>query len=130
MGHPHQTATLNPREPWIPVARISAIVTQEPFDWVQAKLSMNQAFAKRNNQAHSYRLRALVSCGGCHLACVARTIGKTKHGYYVCSGKERLVQARRAEQCPSRFMPAQPRAERVWADWCERITHPDRMAQA
>jgi site-specific DNA recombinase len=49
---------LTPPETWIPVATIPAIVTQELFDQVQAKLMHNQAFASRNNKAHAYLLRA------------------------------------------------------------------------
>jgi hypothetical protein len=37
-------------------------VSQAHFDEVQAKLAINRSFARRNNTAHPYLLRALVSC--------------------------------------------------------------------
>ena len=52
-----------PREDWIAVASVPAIVDEETFDRVQARLSRNRAFAARNNTAHPYLLRGLVSCG-------------------------------------------------------------------
>jgi site-specific DNA recombinase len=62
-----------PREQWILVATIPALVTQEQFDAVQAKLAQNQQFAARHNTAHDYLLRGLVSCGLCRLGCMGRT---------------------------------------------------------
>jgi site-specific DNA recombinase len=63
--------TSMPTEPeqWILVGHIPALVTPELFEQVQAKLATNQQFARRNNRAHDYLLRALVSCGCCRLAC-------------------------------------------------------------
>lgn len=55
-GHPR-----TPRDEWIAVAQVPAIISQERFDLVQAKLACNQQFARRNNTAHQYLLRALVS---------------------------------------------------------------------
>jgi site-specific DNA recombinase len=46
------------------------VVTQEQFDRVQDRLAQNQQFARRNNTAHPYLLRALVSCAVCGLGCV------------------------------------------------------------
>jgi site-specific DNA recombinase len=91
IGHPHQSAIPKPQIEWIPVATIPALVTQEQFNLVKAKLAQNKSFAKRNNKAHQYLLRALVSCGVCQLACYARTVPGSNHGYYICSGKERAV---------------------------------------
>jgi site-specific DNA recombinase len=130
IGHPHQSATLKPREEWIPVATIPALVTQEQFDMAQAKLAQNQSFAQRNNKTYQYLLRALVSCGICHLSCFARTVSKVDYGYYICSGKERPVQCRREDKCPSRFIPAQQLDELVWHDLCEILIHPESIIQA
>ena len=52
-----------PREEWILVAEIPPLVSQEQFDRVQARLASNRRFAQRNNKAHPYLLRGLVSCG-------------------------------------------------------------------
>jgi site-specific DNA recombinase len=130
IGQPHDSATLAPRSEWIPVATISAIVTPEQFDLVQAKLTQNQSFASRHNTVHHYLLRALVSCGVCQLACSARTVAGQPYGYYICTGKAKPVQARREEKCPSRFIPAQQLDELVWNDLCDLLTHPQVIAQA
>jgi site-specific DNA recombinase len=65
---------------------VLAVVSQAHFDEVQAKLATNRSFAWRNNTAHRYLLRALVSCGCCGLACTARAING-RNFYYLCSGK-------------------------------------------
>jgi site-specific DNA recombinase len=130
IGHPHQSATLKPPAEWIPVATIPALVTQEQFDLAQAKLSQNKSFAQRNNKAHQYLLRALVSCGVCQLSCFARTLPQAKYGYYICSGKARAVQCRREEKCSSRFIPAQQLDELVWQDLCEILLYPESIALA
>lgn len=52
-----------PPEEWIVVAQIPSIVSQEQFDLIQAKLKQNQSYASRNNKAHQYLLRAMISCG-------------------------------------------------------------------
>jgi len=130
IGHPHDTAVIAPREEWIPVAIIPAIVSQEQFDLVQGKLAKNQSFASRHNTTHQYLLRALVSCGICHLSCYARTVSGKSYGYYVCTGKEDAVQARTTTKCPSRFIPSQQLDEMVWQDLCDLLTHPEMIAQA
>jgi site-specific DNA recombinase len=130
IGRSHESATLVPREEWIPVASIPAVVTQEQFDLVQTKLAHNQSFASRHNKAHQYLLRALVSCGVCQLACYARTVPEGHYGYYVCTGKDKPVQNRREEKCPSRFIPAQQLDELVWQDLCDLLTHPEMIIHA
>src|SRR5215467_14648681 len=72
LGRPRDSQAPLPPEEWIAVAMIPAIVTREQFDRVQAKIAANRSFARRNNTATSYLLRALVSCGTCRLACQAR----------------------------------------------------------
>jgi site-specific DNA recombinase len=87
---------VRPREDWITVASIPAIVTQEQFERVQDKLAQNRQFARRNNTAHAYLLRALVSCGVCGLACQGRCL-PSGYRYYCCRGKlyrPRLVRHR------------------------------------
>jgi site-specific DNA recombinase len=130
MGHPHDSSVPTPREEWILVAEIPAIVQQEQFDLVQAKLASNQSFATRHNTAHQYLLRALVSCGVCQLACFGRTAPNGKYSYYICSGKAKPVQNRRDEKCPARFIPAQQLDELVWQDICTLLTHPQLIIRA
>jgi site-specific DNA recombinase len=58
---------------WIVVAQIPAMVSQEQFAMIQEKLKHHQSIARRNNTKHAYLLRAMVSCGLCHLACTGRS---------------------------------------------------------
>lgn len=118
-----------PQEEWILVAHIPALVSQEQFDRVHAKLASNRRFAHRNNKVHPYLLRTLVSCGVCGLACLART---TIHGYryYSCTGKLPAVFSHRDQKCTSRLSPAERLEDLVWADLCELLTHPEQVTQA
>ena len=118
-----------PREDWILVAEIPPLVSQERFDRVQARLASNRRFAQRNNKAHPYLLRGLVSCGLCGLACLARA---TVHGhrYYSCTGKLPALFSHREQKCPSRLSPAERLDGLVWADLCELLSHPEQVSQA
>ena len=129
LGQPHGTATALPAETWIHVADIPAIVSQEQFDLVQRKLATNQSFARRNNTAHEYLLRALVSCGRCQLACIARTVHDRYH-YYLCNGKANPERSRREDKCLSRFIPAEQLDDLVWQDLCTVLTHPEFIEEA
>ena len=91
-GHTQTT-----QEEWTAVTQVPAIITQEQFDLVQAKLSHNQQFARRNNTAYPYLLRALVSCGDCRLGCVGRS-SRGGYAYYVCHGKSHGIISRRDAQ--------------------------------
>lgn len=123
-GHPR-----TPREEWIAVAQVPAIVTQEQFDLVQAKLAHNQQFARRNNTAHQYLLRALVSCGICHLACLGRS-SQAGYVYYTCRGKKNPIISCRDEKCSSRHIPAAQLDDLVWQDVCAILTHPECLTAA
>jgi site-specific DNA recombinase len=97
-------ARTDPSE-WVAVAQVPVIVSQELFDQVQAKLAQNQQFASRHNTTHAYLLRALVSCGVCHLSCMGRC-NQPGYTYYTCRGKSHAIVSCRDEKCPSRFIPA------------------------
>jgi site-specific DNA recombinase len=118
-----------PPEDWIVVAQIPAIISQAQFEVIQEKLKHNQSIASRNNKAHQYLLRAMVSCGLCHLACTGRTTD-TGHADSACNGKRPLLQSPRTEKCPSRFLPVGQLDELVWADLCEVLLHPACLASA
>jgi site-specific DNA recombinase len=98
------------------VATIPAVVTQAQFDQVQSKLAKNRSFSSRNNTAHPYLLRALVSCGHCQLACIGRTLAGTHYSYYICSDKFKKEAALGRRHCPSRFAPAGQLDDLVWCD--------------
>jgi site-specific DNA recombinase len=61
---PGQARRPAPPEDWIPIP-VPAIVSEETFAAVQARLARNTHMARRNNTAHEYLLRGLVSCGQC-----------------------------------------------------------------
>jgi site-specific DNA recombinase len=112
-----------PREDWVAVASVPAIVDGELFDRVQAKLAQNQQFAARNNTAHPYLLRGLVSCGECGLACLGRQLGPG-YRYYCCRGKLAAVHSCRDTKCPARYAPAEGLEAAVWDDLCRMLSEP------
>lgn len=118
-----------PQEEWIAVAQVLAVVSQEHFEQVQAKLAHNQQFARRNNTAHPYLLRALVSCGHCHLGC-NRPCSPGDYAYYVCLGRSQPVVSHRDEKCSAGYIPAEQLDAVVWQDVCEVLTHPQSIASA
>jgi site-specific DNA recombinase len=128
-GSEQKSHCILPREQWIEIARIPAIVSEQEYEAVQAKLRQNQKFASRNNKSHEYLLRALVSCGRCQLACIGRTCN-TGHTYYRCQGKRDQLYSAREERCQSRLIPAKQLDELVWRDLCEVIRHPKLIARA
>jgi site-specific DNA recombinase len=79
---PRARSAAVPPEEWLPVAITPAVVSQEQFAHVQAKLALNRQFARRHNTAHPYLLRALVSCGQCRLACLGRAL-RPKYASYI-----------------------------------------------
>jgi site-specific DNA recombinase len=121
-----ESTVQRPREEWIPIP-VPAVVTQEVFDRVQAKLSLNQKLSPRNNKAHQYLLRRMVSCGYCRLSAFGRTL-HNKYDYYVCKGHTDALRAARGERCTSRFIPASQLDELVWQDFCKVVTQPEIIA--
>ena len=129
IGRTHGTAVPRPPETWLLVGQVPAMVSQAHFDEVQAKLATNCSFARRNNTAHQYLLRALVSCGHCGLASTARAInGRTF--YYLCNGKGHSTFSHRATCCPARHTPAGQLDELVWNDLCALLGEPGPLAAA
>ena len=118
-----------PNSAWVPVAAVPAVVSQEVFDRVQQKLAVNRQRSSRNNKAHPYLLRALVSCGRCGLACNGRT-DRDGYSYYVCQGKSGAINSRREERCLARMIPVSQLDELVWADLGEVLADPRQVAVA
>src|SRR3954452_1540618 len=112
IGRPSDSSVPVPPAEWLPVASVPALVTEEEFARVQAKLARNRAFARRHNTRHAYLLRALVSCGVCRSSCVCRTV-HPGYGYYVCGGKADPVHSGRDEPCPARYAPGTARRSRL-----------------
>ncbi|MDG3007353.1 recombinase family protein [Paludisphaera sp. Pla2] len=123
IGRPHGTAEPTPRDEWIDVGPIPAVVDPGLFERVQAKLAANRSFSSRNNKVGSYLLRCLVSCGHCGLASIARR-RPPHYGYYTCTGKSRAARNRNGATCGSRFIPAAVLDDLVWGDLCELLRDP------
>ena len=128
IGRAGCTQIPQPAERWILVGQVPAVVGQAQFGEVQAKLATNRPFARRNNTAHRYLLRALVSCGRCGLACTGR--GNGRYAYYSCSGKQPSTYSRHATCCPARHTPVGQLDELVWRDLCALLSEPDPLAMA
>jgi site-specific DNA recombinase len=86
---------LNPEEEWIVVpGGVPAIISQELFDKVQAKMANNAKRAGMFKSKNKYLLSGLVYCGECGYAMHGNTRRDGRHGAvyssYDCSGKKRL----------------------------------------
>ena len=125
---PGKGRALRPEEEWIPIY-VPAVVTQEVFDCVQAKLSHNQQASPRNNKVHDYLLRGLVSCGHCRLSAMGRTL-RGGYSYYICRGGSDALRAAREQRCTARYAPAAQLDELVWQDLYQVLTKPEIMIHA
>ena len=129
IGKPGESHVKAPEEEWILVAAIPAIIEIKQFEQIQAKLVHNQQAASRNNKAHQYLLRAMVSCGFCQLSCSCRTLHPGYH-YYYCHGRTDVVYSHLHKHCDARYIPAQQLDELVWQDLFQLITHPEIISTA
>src|SRR4029453_9323849 len=120
---PGQTRRPAPPGDWIPIP-VPAIVSEETFAAVQARLARNTQMARRNNTAHEYLLRGLVSCGQCQLSCMGRSL-PTGYHYYICRGRTDALRAAQGQRCPARFAPARALDQLVWQDLCRILTEPE-----
>jgi site-specific DNA recombinase len=129
LGKPVHSQDPTPPESWTLVTTIPPLVSQEDCDRVQAKLALNKPRASRHNKIHAYLLRALVSCGVCQSACLART---TTHGhrYDVCRCVAQPLYSQHDQRCTARYSPAQQLDAPVWQDLCDLLTHPEWIAYA
>ena len=94
---------------------------------MQTKLSLNQQRAPRNNKAHQYLVRSLVSCGKCRLSAHGRTL-HDKYHYYVCKGHTDALGRAPGERCKSRYVPVSQLDDLVWQDLCMVLTQPEAVA--
>jgi site-specific DNA recombinase len=117
-----------PSEEWLSIP-VPALIDQEQFDQVQARLASNHQMASRNNTKHSYLLRGLVSCGQCRLSCTSRTTSPG-YSYYLCRGKTDALRAVKGQRCLARYAPAEELDALVWQDLCHVIAHPETIALA
>ena len=123
-----QGQVLRPEAEWIAVP-VPALVSAEDFALVQEKLGQNQKQARRHNTRHEYLLRALVSCGACHLQSEARTLHGDYH-YYACRGRYDAIRLADGRRCAARYAPAGQLDALVWADLRALLTDPAHIAAA
>lgn len=111
-----------PADDWISIP-VPPLVSEEQFAVAQVRLNQNKQRARRNNTAHDYLLRNLVSCGGCQLACTGRMV-HPGYAYYICAGRTNTLRAAADARCHSRYIPAQALDELVWQDLCQVLCTP------
>lgn len=111
-----------PSEEWITIA-VPALVGEEQFAVAQVRLDQNKQLARRNNHAHDYLLRGLVSCGKCQLNAAGRLV-HPGYDYYVCAGRTDSLRAARGERCDARYIPAERLDDLVWQDLCRVLREP------
>jgi len=116
-----------PEEDWIAVP-VPAIVSEEAFAQVQAKLDANQQGAARNTR-HEYLLRALISCGACRRGCAGRQTA-AGYRYYLCRGRTDPLRVAQGERCTARYIPAARLDELAWAGLCALLTDPAHLTRA
>jgi site-specific DNA recombinase len=119
---PGQSQTPVPLEEWIAIP-VPAIVDSETFLLAQQRLDQNKQMARRNNTAHDYLLRGLVSCAQCQLSCMGRMV-HPGYAYYLCRGRTDALRAAKGERCTARYAPAQALDDLVWQDLCQILTDP------
>src|SRR5262249_61902817 len=86
-------------------------------------LDGNTRFARRNNTAHDYLLRGLVSCGQCQLACTGRAL-PTGYTYYTCRGRTDTLRAAAPHRCTARYAPAPALDTLAWEALWRVLTEP------
>jgi site-specific DNA recombinase len=116
-----------PEEDWIAVP-VPAIVSEQTFAQVQAKLDANQQGAARNTR-HEYLLRALISCGACRLGCTGRQTA-AGYRYYLCRGRTDPLRVAQEQRCTARYIPAGQLDELVWTDLCALLSDPAHLTRA
>jgi site-specific DNA recombinase len=124
---PGESWSFTPAEEWIRIP-IPAIIAQEVFARVQARLATNQQMARRSTR-HDELLRSLVQCGQCHLQCHGH-FRSPDYYYYLCRGKQNAVSSCHDQRCPTRYIPADQLETLVWQDLCEVIQHPELITLA
>ncbi|MCZ7568805.1 MAG: recombinase family protein [Ardenticatenaceae bacterium] len=119
---PGQSTRPAPPDDWIAIP-VPSIISQATFDLAQDRLDQNQMMARRNNTAHDYLLRGLVSCAQCQLASTGRSC-RPGYGYYVCRGRTDALRKAKGERCTARYAPAEQLDELVWQDLCHILSDP------
>ena len=105
IGRPHGAAEPTPRDEWIDVGPIPAVVDRDLLDRVRAESAADRSFSARNNEVGAYLPRRLVSRGRRGLACIARR-RPPHYGHSTRTGKSRAARDRDGATRGSRYIPA------------------------
>jgi site-specific DNA recombinase len=113
-----------PRDQWVAVYGIPAIIDQETFDLAQRQLARNRGFSKRNRH-RPYLLAGLTRCGSCSRA----VCGSPNNGYiyYRCTGNFGF--AGQPGRCAQGGMNATKVDLVVWGQLSWALRSPDVLAQ-
>jgi len=123
---PGESWCFTPPDEWVGIP-VPALVSQDVFDRVQARLATNQQLAQRST-LHEYLLRTLVSCGHCRLQCQGR-FRAPGYLYYLCNGRQSPVSSSHDVRCHARYIPAEQLDALVWTDLCTVVHHPELITQ-
>src|SRR3954451_6726783 len=105
-----------PPEQWIAIPA-PALIDQQTWDGVQARLARNAAMSYRRNKKHDYLLRCLLKCGTCGLGIHGCYFpgqgGRPGRRYYRCAGTDPLTTGRDTK-CPRARIEADALETVVW----------------
>ncbi|MFL5447446.1 MAG: recombinase family protein [Gemmatimonadales bacterium] len=105
-----------PPEQWIAIPA-PALIDQQTWDGVQARLARNAAMSFRRNKKHDYLLRCLLKCGSCGLGIHGCYFpahgGRIGRRYYRCAGTDPLTTGRET-RCPRACIEADALEQSVW----------------
>src|SRR3954453_9624493 len=105
-----------PPEQWIAIPA-PALIDQQTWDGVQARLARNAVMSFRRNKKHDYLLRCLLKCGSCGLGIHGCYFpghgGRIGRRYYRCAGTDPLTTGRETK-CPRGRIEAEALEHAVW----------------
>jgi site-specific DNA recombinase len=115
-----------PTDRWMAMA-VPAMISRDTFEAAHRRWDHHQRSARRHPTHHQDWLRALVSCGPCHVACPGRT---DHHGYgdSVCRGRSARLRAAPAERYTAPYRPAAALDQWLWEDLYQLVTTPTLIA--
>ena len=119
---PGQTRRPAPPAEWSPIPG-PAIVSEETFAAVHARLARHTPWARRHTTTPEYGRRGLVSCGPCQLSCLGRTLPTGDHND-LCRGRTDALRAAPGPRGPARCAPARTLEALVWQDLGRILTEP------
>jgi site-specific DNA recombinase len=87
--HVHSSTRDRPPEEWITIP-VPAIISEELFQQVHARLEENKRFSPRNNKKYEYLLSGLLRCKECGYALYGKPASNSKYKrlYYRCAGQD------------------------------------------